>query len=157
MATGWQSNLLRGNNLLQAFSIPEPAKTLLAVALMDYTLYLWHILTHKNAKLWKFHVVHHIDLDLVASTVLRFHFGELFISVALRTIQVLLLGIGPQALRTWQTFLMLCILFHHSNIRLPKTFEKQLSKLIVTPRLHGVHHSIVPEEVNSNWSSGLTI
>ena len=53
-------------------------------------------------------------------------------------------------------FLFLCILFHHSNVRLSVVAERILARLVVTPRLHGIHHSIVPEEVNSNWSSGLT-
>jgi sterol desaturase/sphingolipid hydroxylase (fatty acid hydroxylase superfamily) len=129
----------------------------LAVLLMDYTLYLWHVLTHRLPLLWRFHVVHHVDLDLDASTALRFHAGELAISTAWRAGQVLLIGVSPLSLFFWQTFLLLSILFHHSNVRLPFATERWLNHLIVTPRMHGIHHSIVQEETNSNWSSGLTI
>lgn len=128
-----------------------------ACAAMDYTLYLWHLLTHKSKLLWRFHVVHHVDLDLDASTALRFHFGELGISVIWRLLQVRLLGITPGALRVWQNFLMASIMFHHSNLRLPISVERLVGVLFVTPRMHGIHHSTVEDETNSNWSSGLTI
>jgi len=57
----------------------------------------------------------------------------------------------------WQTFLMVSVVFHHSNIRLPIAIERKLNCIFVTPRMHGIHHSMVKEETNSNWSSGLTI
>jgi sterol desaturase/sphingolipid hydroxylase (fatty acid hydroxylase superfamily) len=143
--------------LLQQVRLPRLVENVLAVALMDYTLYLWHVLTHRVPALWRFHAVHHVDLDLDASTALRFHFTEMAISVPYRTAQIALIGVGPRALSIWQTFLFVSILFHHSNLRLPSWLERRLSKIIVTPRMHGIHHSIVEEEVNSNWSSGLTM
>jgi sterol desaturase/sphingolipid hydroxylase (fatty acid hydroxylase superfamily) len=129
----------------------------LALILMDYTLYLWHVLTHRVPFLWRFHVAHHVDLDLDASTALRFHFAELVVSVPFRAAQVLTLGITPLSFSVWQTFLFLSIIFHHSNLRLPIELERKLNRLIVTPRMHGIHHSIVREETDSNWSSGLTV
>jgi len=107
--------------------------------------------------LWRFHRVHHADLDMNASTGLRFHFGEILISVLFRTAQVLVFGISRRALSIWSTLLLVEVMFHHSNIGLPRAIERWLSKLVVTPRLHGIHHSLEPDEVNSNWSSGLTI
>jgi sterol desaturase/sphingolipid hydroxylase (fatty acid hydroxylase superfamily) len=129
----------------------------LAVVLMDYTLYLWHMLTHRVPALWRFHVVHHADLDLGATTALRFHFGELTISAAWRVAQVLLIGVTPLSLSTWQTLLFVSILFHHSNVRLSDATERRLVRFVVTPRMHGIHHSVVLEETDSNWSSGLTV
>lgn len=143
--------------LVKRLGLPRAAETALAVVLLDYTLYLWHVLTHKVPFLWNFHRIHHADLDLQASTAIRFHFAEMTISVAFRAGQILLIGVSPRALSIWQTLLFLSIFFHHSNVRLPKDFEKLLQKLIVTPRLHGIHHSIVEDEMNSNWSSGLSI
>jgi sterol desaturase/sphingolipid hydroxylase (fatty acid hydroxylase superfamily) len=137
--------------------LPRPLKILAAVALMDYTLYLWHILTHRVPLLWRFHAVHHVDLDLDASTALRFHFGELALSVPYRAAQILVIGLDPDELGYWQTFLSLSILFHHSNVRLPQWLESALSWLLVTPRMHGIHHSNQPEEADSNWSSGLAL
>ncbi len=143
--------------LLKILRLPKILETILAIILLDYTLYLWHVLTHKIPFLWRFHRIHHADLDLTAATAIRFHFGEITISVLFRAGQVLLIGVSPKALNIWQSLLFLSILFHHSNVRLPKRFEEKLQKIIVTPRLHGIHHSIQQDEMNSNWSSGLTI
>lgn len=143
--------------LLKIFSLPKWLEIISAVVLMDYTLYLWHVLTHRVSFLWRFHVVHHVDLDLDASTALRFHFGELVISVLWRSAQILIIGVSPQALAAWQMFLFPSILFHHSNVRLPESLDRKLQHFIVTPRLHGIHHSIVRDETDSNWSSGLTV
>ncbi len=143
--------------LLKILRLPKILETILAIILLDYTLYLWHVLTHKLPFLWRFHRIHHADLDLPASTAIRFHFGEITISVLFRAGQALLIGVSPKALNTWQSLLFLSILFHHSNARLPKRFEENLQKIIVTPRLHGIHHSIRQDEMNSNWSSGLTV
>jgi sterol desaturase/sphingolipid hydroxylase (fatty acid hydroxylase superfamily) len=133
------------------------AQTLIAVAMLDYGLYIWHVLTHKVPFLWRFHLVHHIDLDLDASTALRFHFGEMLLSVPWRAMQIAVSGASPLALSIWQTSLFASILFHHSNLRLPTAVERVLSFLIATPKLHGIHHHANPTHANSNWSSGLAI
>lgn len=143
--------------LVKVFRLPKFVETVLAVVLLDYTLYLWHVLTHKTPFLWRFHQVHHADLDLTSSTAFRFHFGEMTISVLWRAGQILLIGVSPQSLQIWQTLLFLSVLFHHSNWRIPKRLETKLNKLIMTPRLHGIHHSQAESEMNSNWSSGLTV
>lgn len=143
--------------LLKMVRLPAWLEVPLAVVLMDYTLYLWHVLMHRLPRLWRFHLPHHVDLDLDASTALRFHAGELAIATGWRVGQVVIIGVSPLSLTVWQTFLMVSILFHHSNIRLPIAVERKLNRVFVTPRMHGVHHSIVKEETNSNWSSGLTI
>ena len=147
----------RDIGLLKLAHLPAWFEITLGVILMDYTLYLWHILTHRLPWLWRFHVVHHADIDMDASTALRFHFGEMLVSIPWRIGQVLLIGVSPLSLSIWQTALMLSILFHHSNVRLPIAVERKLNLFIVTPRMHGIHHSIVREETDSNWSSGLTL
>jgi sterol desaturase/sphingolipid hydroxylase (fatty acid hydroxylase superfamily) len=143
--------------LLKRARLPLWLETAAAVVLLDYTLYLWHVLTHRLPFLWRFHVVHHVDLDLDATTALRFHFAELALSVPWRAAQILLIGVSPLSLSVWQTLLMVSILFHHSNVRLPVELERRLNLLFVTPRMHGIHHSTVREETDSNWSSGLTV
>jgi sterol desaturase/sphingolipid hydroxylase (fatty acid hydroxylase superfamily) len=147
----------RGWGLLKRVRLPAWLEVVLAVVLMDYTLYLWHVLMHRVPVLWRFHLPHHVDLDLDASTALRFHSGELAISTGWRALQVTLIGVSPLSLSVWQTFVMLSILFHHSNVRLPLEVERRVNRIFVTPRMHGIHHSIVKEETNSNWSSGLTV
>lgn len=147
----------RNFGLLKILRLPTFVETALAVILLDYTLYLWHVLTHKLPFLWNFHKIHHADLDLTAATAIRFHFAEMTISIPFRAGQILFLGVSPKAFRVWQNLLFLSIFFHHSNIRLPETVEKKLQKIITTPRLHGIHHSAKESEMNSNWSSGLTV
>ena len=139
--------------LLKMGRLPVAAELFLSVVLLDYTLFVWHYLTHKVPLLWRFHQVHHVDLDLDASTALRFHAGEMLLSVPWRAAQVLLFGISARGLALWQTLTLMEILFHHSNVRLPAGFERLLCRVIVTPRMHGIHHSIVRDETDSNWST----
>jgi len=143
--------------LLKRVRLPAWLEVALAVVLLDYTLYIWHYLTHRVKWLWRFHVVHHVDLDLDASTALRFHFAELALSVPWRVGQIVGIGVSPLSFSVWQTLLFLSIMFHHSNVRLPIDVERALNRFIVTPRMHGIHHSMVREETDSNWSSGLTL
>ena len=143
--------------LLPRLHLRRAAAMIAGVLLLDYTLYWWHYLTHRVPLLWQFHQVHHIDQEMDATTALRFHFGEIAISVGYRAAQIVAIGASPMTVAVWQVFLFLNILFHHSNVRLPVAWERILARFIMTPRLHGIHHSIAPEEVNSNWSSGLTV
>lgn len=143
--------------LLGALQLPVWAEAGAGLVLMDYTFYVWHVLLHRVPLLWRFHVVHHVDLDLDTSTALRFHFGELLASAPWRAAQVLVIGLTPFTFAMWQVWFALCVMFHHSNLRLPIYWERRVNRILVTPRMHGVHHSNRPEETNSNWSSGLTI
>jgi sterol desaturase/sphingolipid hydroxylase (fatty acid hydroxylase superfamily) len=142
--------------LLRQLGLPAWMEIAAALMLMDYTFYVWHILMHRVPLLWRFHLVHHVDLDLDASTALRFHFTEMLASIPWRAGQVALIGLTPLSFSVWQYVFLLSILFHHSNIELPISWERWLNKLIVTPRMHGIHHSTLERETNSNWSSGLT-
>lgn len=147
----------RGWGLLPRLGLPSRLEMAASIVALDYTLYLWHVLTHRVPVLWRFHAVHHADLDMDVSTAIRFHFGELLLSVPWRATQVLVLGVRPQALAVWQTLTLMSICFHHSNARLPRTWERWLGYVLVTPRMHGIHHSRAADEVNSNWSSGLSL
>lgn len=142
-----------GFGLLKLRRMPVWTDLLLSVVLLDYTLYIWHYLTHKVPFLWRFHLAHHVDMDMDASTALRFHAGEMLLSVPWRAVQVGALGISPLGLAIWQTMTLMEIMFHHSNVRLPYPLERRLCRFIVTPRMHGIHHSIVREETDSNWST----
>src|ERR1044071_2674985 len=142
--------------LLQLVQWPPWVETLVAIVLLDYTLWWWHWANHRVPFLWRFHVVHHADRDLDASTALRFHFGELALSVPVRALQMIVIGVEPHALWLWQTIVFASILFHHSNLRLPVAVERVLVRVIVTPRMHGIHHSDRSSETDSNWSNLLS-
>lgn len=147
----------RNVGLLKLVRLPKWFEQLAAVVLLDYTLYLWHYLTHQVPALWRFHVVHHVDLDLDSTTALRFHFGEIAISVAWRAAQIAVIGVSPASLSMWYALLLPSVIFHHSNVEMPEGLERKLNAVFVTPRMHGIHHSVVKEETDSNWSSGLSI
>ena len=146
-----------GTGLTQYLPAPGWMRDIAAVLLMDYTVYLWHVATHKVPLLWRFHLVHHDDLDLDASTAIRFHFVDMAISAPYRAAQVALLGVSPRALDIWQSWFFFSVLFHHSNLALPARAERWLARLITTPRMHGIHHSAVKAETDSNWSSGFAL
>lgn len=143
--------------ILAWIDLPRWAEIAIALLLLDYTLWVWHWANHVVPFLWRFHLVHHVDRDLDASTAFRFHFGEMALSVFYRVAQVLLIGPDLFAVWMWQTVLFASILFHHSNVRLPIPFERWLVWLFVTPRMHGIHHSTMLNETNSNWSSLFTV
>ncbi len=147
----------RNWGLVRRLSLPLWLEVTVALVLMDYGFYVWHVSMHRVPFLWRFHLVHHVDRDMDASTALRFHFMEMLASIPWRAGQVLLIGLTPFTFSVWQCVFLLCILFHHSNIELPIRSERWLNKVVVTPRMHGIHHSIVERETNANWSSGLTV
>jgi sterol desaturase/sphingolipid hydroxylase (fatty acid hydroxylase superfamily) len=149
--------LKRRLGFAQQLPAPAWARDAAAFLLLDYTIYLWHVLTHKIPFLWRFHLVHHIDMDLDTTTALRFHALDMALSIPWRAAQVRLCGASPRALRLWQAFFFVSVLFHHSNLRLPLSLERALVRVFTTPRLHGIHHSAVRDETDSNWSSGLSI
>lgn len=119
----------------------------------DYAYYWWHYATHKVPLLWRFHNVHHTDLDMDVSTAARFHFGELLLSVLFRVALVGVLGISFWSAIVYEVFFDTAAQFHHANWRLPARVERLLNTLFVTPRMHGIHHSIVRDEFNSNWGT----
>jgi sterol desaturase/sphingolipid hydroxylase (fatty acid hydroxylase superfamily) len=146
---GWTA--ARGFGL--AYLLPLPAgRVILGFLLMDLTFYYWHRVNHRWPFLWRFHNVHHIDPDLDVSTSFRFHFGEVALSVAFRVVQVTLSGVSAWTYGVYELAFQLNTLFHHSNLRLPIAVERPLNRLLVTPRMHGIHHSQVRGETESNFS-----
>jgi sterol desaturase/sphingolipid hydroxylase (fatty acid hydroxylase superfamily) len=143
----------RRAGLLNAVAMPAAVQTVVSIVLLDYTLWFWHYANHRVPLLWRFHLVHHVDRDMDASTALRFHFGEHALSMLYRAAQIVVIGATPFAVWTWQAILFASILFHHSNVELPIEWERRLVRFIVTPRMHGIHHSDRLSETNSNWSS----
>ncbi len=127
------------------------------VVLLDYTLWHWHRANHRSRWLWSMHASHHADLDLDVSTALRFHVGEMLASVPVRAAQVIVLGVDRATLRGWETALLIAIAFHHSNLRLPARVDAALSKLVITPRLHGIHHAAKPDRLDTNFGTLLTL
>jgi sterol desaturase/sphingolipid hydroxylase (fatty acid hydroxylase superfamily) len=137
--------------LVHLVPLPAAMQFALSLLLMDLAFYYWHIVNHRVPFLWRFHNVHHIDPDLDVSTGFRFHFGEVAMSVVFRVVQVSVIGLSGWAFAVYELVFQGETLFHHSNLRLPIRFERLLNKVIVTPRMHGIHHSQVRRENNSNF------
>ncbi len=142
--------------LVHLVALPGWMEFAVSFLLMDLGFYYWHLANHRLPFLWRFHNVHHIDPDLDVSTAFRFHFGEVALSSAFNLLEVSLLGMSAWAFAVYQLAFQAEVLFHHSNLRLPIRFERLLSKVIVTPRMHGIHHSQVQRENNSNFGTVFT-
>jgi sterol desaturase/sphingolipid hydroxylase (fatty acid hydroxylase superfamily) len=137
--------------LMHLLTLPGWAQFLVAFLLLDLSFYYWHLLNHKVLFLWRFHNVHHIDPALDVSTGFRFHFGGVLFSTLFRVAQVSLIGMSFASFAAYELVFQSETLFHHSNLRLPIRLERLLNKILVTPRMHGIHHSQVRRETNSNY------
>lgn len=137
--------------LLQLAGLRGPAGIVATFVLLDLSFYYWHRANHASRFLWRFHNVHHIDPDLDVSTAFRFHFAEVGFSALFRAAQVLVIGPSLAAWIVYEIAFELGTLFHHSNLRLPIALERALNKMLVTPRMHGIHHSDIREEDLSNF------
>ena len=142
--------------LVHLVALPPWIAFALSFLLMDLGFYYWHQANHRVPFLWRFHNVHHTDPDMDVSTAFRFHFGEIAFSSFFSVVAVSAIGISAWAFAIYQLLFQAEVLFHHSNLRLPIGFERLLSKVIVTPRMHGIHHSQVQRENNSNFGTLFT-
>jgi len=139
--------------ILNLIRLPAVIEGIIAFLLMDLAFYYWHLANHKVPIFWRFHNVHHIDPDLDVSTSFRFHFGEIALSTIFRIIQISIIGITPAAFLIYEICFTVNTIFQHSNIKLLIRFERILNKIIVTPRMHAIHHSQFRTETDSNYST----
>ena len=128
-------------------------QVVLTVLLLDLVAYLWHRANHVWGLLWRFHVVHHSDATFDASTAVRFHAGELLISLGVRLLVVLVFGLPVLGLILFELVYGFCNLLVHSDIRLPEPLDRLLAVIFVTPSLHLIHHSVKREEHNRNYGT----
>ncbi len=128
----------------------------LDLLLLDIWLYWWHRANHEVPLLWRFHSVHHLDQWLDVSSSLRFHFGEVWLSALARGLFIVLMGIDYLSVLLFESLILIAAGFHHSNIRLPPGFERALSKIVITPSIHWVHHHVVREDTDSNYGTILS-
>lgn len=137
--------------------LPSWAGLALDLLLLDLWTYAWHRANHEWPALWRFHRVHHLDEFLDTTSAVRFHPGEVLISALARTPLIVLADISIASILAFETALLLGVLFHHSNLRLPRKLEAMLRVFIVTPSHHWVHHHAVRADTNSNYGALLTV
>ncbi len=145
----------RGWGLLNALALPTWLSVLLAVVLLDLAIYLQHVMFHAVPALWRLHRMHHADLDFDVTTGARFHPVEILLSMALKLGVVAALGAPALAVLVFEVLLNATSMFNHANARLPEGLDRVLRWFVVTPDMHRVHHSAVPQETNSNFGFNL--
>ena len=126
-----------------------------SVVIMDFVIYVQHVMVHAIPVLWRLHRVHHADLDYDVTTGARFHTLEIILSMLIKFATILLLGPPIIAVIIFEIVLNATAMFNHGNISLPKTLDKYLRLLLVTPDMHRVHHSVEDDEANSNFGFSL--
>jgi sterol desaturase/sphingolipid hydroxylase (fatty acid hydroxylase superfamily) len=145
----------RGWGLLNAYALPYWLAVALAVVVLDFAIYLQHVIFHAVPALWRLHMVHHTDLDFDVTTGVRFHPLEILLSMAIKLAVVSVLGPPPLAVLIFEVALNGTSMFNHGNLRLPLGLDRVLRLLVVTPDMHRVHHSTVATETNSNFGFNL--
>ena len=140
------------SNLIQA---PGWVGVLVSIIALDLVIYLQHVMFHAVPALWRLHRMHHADLEFDVTTGLRFHPIEILLSMAIKLAVVMALGPPAVAVLIFEILLNATAMFNHSNVRLPTFFDRILRLIVVTPEMHRVHHSILPEETNSNFGFSL--
>ena len=149
-AEGHQLGLF--NNLGLPLYVTIPA----AFVLFDLAIYLQHVMFHAVPLLWRFHRMHHADLNFDVTTGVRFHPIEILLSLGIKLGLVAVIGPPAVAVLIFEAALNSTSMFNHSNLRIPDRIDAVLRNLLVTPDMHRVHHSIVMQETNSNFGFNLS-
>jgi sterol desaturase/sphingolipid hydroxylase (fatty acid hydroxylase superfamily) len=145
----------RGWGLLNLIELPFWLSVVIAVVVLDGVIYLQHVMFHAVPALWRLHRMHHADQDFDVTTGARFHPIEILLSMVLKLGAVAALGPPAIGVLIFEVLLNATAMFNHGNWRLPLALDRGLRLIVVTPDMHRVHHSIVPEETNSNFGFSL--
>jgi len=147
----------QGYGLLNQFSTPYWLVFIVSVLFLDFAIYFQHIIAHKWKFLWRFHQVHHTDLDFDATTAVRFHPIEIMISLLYKVVCIVLIGADPIAVIAFEVILNGAATFNHSNVYIKPEWDKKLRWLLITPDMHRIHHSTMPTETDSNYGFSISI
>jgi len=145
----------QGWGLFNYFVMPFWFSVAASIIIMDFVIYIQHVMVHAIPVLWRLHRVHHADLDYDVTTGSRFHTIEIILSMLIKFATILLLGPPVIAVIVFEIILNATAMFNHGNIGLPKTLDKIVRWFLVTPDMHRVHHSVEDDEANSNFGFSL--
>jgi sterol desaturase/sphingolipid hydroxylase (fatty acid hydroxylase superfamily) len=145
----------RGWGLFNAVEIPVWAAFAVSLLALDLAIYLQHVMFHAVPAFWRLHRMHHADLEFDVTTGLRFHPVEILLSMGIKIGVVAALGPPAAAVLVFDLLLNATAMFNHSNVRIPPGVDRVLRWFVVTPDMHRVHHSILPNETNSNFGFNL--
>lgn len=147
----------QGWGLFNWLDWPAWFEIILAILILDFAIWLQHLITHKIPLLWRLHRVHHADVDMDVTTAIRFHPVEIALSMLLKIGLVYLLGPAAIAVILFEIMLNGTAMFNHANIKLPLPLDRVVRKVMVTPDMHRVHHSVHRHEHDSNYGFALSI
>lgn len=147
----------QGWGLLNAFSLPSWIEIMIAILVLDFAIWVQHLVTHKVPLLWRLHRVHHADRDMDVTTAIRFHPVEIALSMLIKICVVYALGPAAVAVIIFEIILNGTALFNHANMRLPLAVDRVVRLILVTPDMHRVHHSVHRQEHDSNYGFALSI
>ncbi|MBI1220415.1 MAG: sterol desaturase family protein [Rhodobacteraceae bacterium] len=142
--------------LLNLVALPSWVAILVSMIALDLVIFLQHLVFHAVPVLWRLHRVHHADIEFDVTTAVRFHPFEIVLSMAVKMAAVGLLGAPPVAVLLFEVLLNATAMFNHANVHLPKPVDHALRSVLVTPDMHRVHHSVRPDETNSNFGFNLS-
>ena len=142
---------------LNYFDLSTTAHFIIAFILMDLAIYFQHVMFHALPMFWRFHRVHHSDLDCDISTGLRFHPFEMIISILFKFVIIISIGAPVIAVVCFEIILNAASMFTHSNIKIPANLEKLVRWIVVTPDMHRIHHSVNENETNSNFGFFISV
>ncbi len=145
----------QGWGLLNYYDVSPMIAVIVAVVVMDFVIYVQHVMVHAIPVLWRLHRVHHADLDYDVTTGARFHPIEIILSMLIKFATIVLLGPPIVAVVIFEVMLNATAMFNHSNVRLNLSLDKWLRLILVTPDMHRVHHSVEDDETNSNFGFSL--
>jgi len=126
---------------------------LLDLIVLDFWIYWWHRANHVVPLFWRFHQVHHLDRFLDTTSAVRFHVGEVILSALVRAAVIIAFGMPLVSVILFETLVLAAAIFHHSNLSLPARLESALSRVIITPRIHWVHHHRIRADTDSNYGT----
>ena len=141
--------------VFNVISLPLWVEVSLSLILLDLLIYGQHVMFHAVPVFWRIHKVHHADPDFDVTTGVRFHPVEILLSMCVKMVAVIFLGAGVFAVIVFESLLNATSMFNHGNVRLAPSVDKRVRKIVVTPDMHRVHHSVLIDETNSNFGFNL--
>lgn len=146
-----------GWGLFNVLDWPVWLEILVCIVILDFAIWLQHLVSHKVPLFWRLHQMHHADVDIDVSTAIRFHPIEIALSMLWKIVCVLLLGPAALAVVLFEITLNASAMFNHANVKLPQWLDRILRLVIVTPDMHRIHHSVIRREHDSNYGFALSI
>lgn len=135
--------------------LPPVARLAVGWLALDLAIYWQHRAMHHMPLLWRWHAFHHSDSDLNVTSGLRFHLGELLLSGLYKRGLAGCLGLSSGQLAAFEAVLSTASLFHHADLH--GRWEAPLSRWLITPRLHHLHHSLDAAESQHNFGFSTTL